>query len=155
MADENTISVTIEGMDKVQRALDKFPHEIAKYIGQATEEAAKNLLDTTGLQKYPPAGSYNQPPTPYYIRGRGTQTSSGNKGNSQRLGTQWYVEKKDFSTTIGNRATYATYLHSEKPVYWAQSHGWKMLFSTAKENKSKIKDTIQKWVNKLIKDLGL
>jgi hypothetical protein len=150
------IQIQVVGLDKVMRALDKFPHTIAKYMTQAGDEAAKKqILNTEGLKKYPPSGPANEPPTPYYIRGRGTQTKSGNKGNSERLGTQFYVEKQNMNTIIGNRASYAKWVVGDEQAHFMKPKGWRKLFDVATEKKDKIEMVYNKWVAKLIKDLGL
>ena len=153
-----TFQIHVEGIDKIIKALDKFPRQIEKYMGQAGDESAKKVIfPLEGVKKYPPAGPWNTPPVPYYIRGRGTQTKSGNRGNSERFGTQWYAEKQGFATEIGNRASYAKYLAGEEGqrVYWATSHGWRPLITTVKRYMRHITDVYQKWTDKLIRDLGL
>ncbi len=158
MPDNNSISIKVVGLDRILKALDKFPRQIGIYIGKAGGEAANRvILPTEGLQKYPPAGPWNQPPTPYYYRGRGTQYKNRNSGSSERYGTQWRTDRdlQNLTTAIGNRASYAQYLAGEDQVSWAQSHGWKKLYSTAVEKIDKITKVYQAWVDKLIKDLGL
>ena len=158
MADE-PIKITVIGIDKIVNALDKFPRKIASYMGQAGDESAKKVIfPIEGVKKYPPKGPWNTPPVPYYIRGRGTQTKSGNRGNSERFGTKWYAKRDGFSTEIGNVASYAQYLASEPGegrVYWATSHGWQPLLTTVKRNLKRITEVYQRWTDKLIKDLGL
>lgn len=155
---DNIVSIKVEGIDRIIKAIDKFPRKIASYMGQAGVESARKIIfPIEGIKKYPPAGPWNQPPTPYYIRGIGTQNKSRNTGKSERFGTQWYAEKQNFSTEIGNRASYAKYLAGEEGtrVRWATSHGWKPLLATVKEKLGDITDVYQAWVNKLIHDLGL
>jgi hypothetical protein len=149
------IKITVVGLDKLQASFNKFPREIAKYVEQAGDEASKNILKTEGLQKYPPATAANAPPTPYYIRGRGTQTKSGNKGNSERLGTQWVVEKRNLATMIGNRASYAKWVHGEEQASFMKPKRWRILVDVAKEKVPQITKIYQAWISKCIKDLGL
>src|SRR3972149_8749526 len=106
MADNN-IQIEVKGLDRILAALNKFPGQIQKYIGQAGQESADHvILKTEGLKNSPPGSAANAPPTPYYIRGKGTQYASYNKGNSERLGTQFYTQP-GLQTKIGNRAPYA------------------------------------------------
>lgn len=148
--------IETEGIEKVTAALDRFPREIQHYLGQAGDEAAKRVIfEAPGLKKYPPATAANQPPVPYYVRGRGTETARGNLGNSQRYGTQWYVETKGFYTEIGNRATYAKYLAGDEQARAMARIGWRKLVDVAQEKIGDITKVYQAWVDKLIRDLGL
>ena len=82
-----TVQIEVKGLDKVLAAFDRFPNEIDKYITQAGYESAERIvLPTQGLRTYPPMTSANQPPTPYYIRGRGMQYKYGNDMKSENLG---------------------------------------------------------------------
>jgi hypothetical protein len=157
MNEDNIISIKVEGLDKVLKALEKFPHKIASYMSQAGVEAGKDLIEQEGLKKYPPRGPWNQPPVPYYKRGTGMVYKNKIVRSSQVYGKQWYVERKSYGAEIGNRASYAKYLAGEEGerVYWATSHGWLPLFTTAKRHIKEITATFQKWTDKLIKDLGL
>jgi hypothetical protein len=150
-----TIHIDIKGIEKIQKALDKFPQEIQRTIEAAGEETAKKVLSEQGLKKYPPATSANQPPTPYYIRGRGTQTAHGNLNNSERLGTQWTVKSNDLKTTIGNRASYARWVHGEEQAHFMAPKGWRKLTDVATEKIPVITQIYQAWINRLIKKLGL
>lgn len=148
--------IEVKGLDKLEAGLQKFPHEIAKYLQQAGDESAKRvILKEKGLQLYPPATEANAPPVPYYVRGRGTQTASGNKYNSERLGTQWYVEPEGLGTRIGNRASYAKWVHGEEQAHFMAPKGWRKLLEVAEEKRDKITKVYQAWVDKLIHDLGL
>jgi len=151
----NSINIKIIGLEKVTAALSRFPQVITKYMGAAGKEASEEVLDTVGLRRYPPAGPANFPPTPYYIRGRGLQTGSRNYNNSERLGTQFYVQVEKFNTTIGNRASYAKYVVGEQQARAMGRIGWRRLIDVAQEKIGKITAIYQGWVNKLIKDLGL
>ncbi len=150
------IKIEVRGLEKIQAALAKFPREISKYLGQAGKEASSRaILPTEGLKKYPPAGAANAPPTPYYIRGRGTMTKSGLRATSERLGTQWTTATKGFSTEIGNRASYAKWVHGEEQASFMGPKGWRKLTDVVKEKMSDITRVYQAWVDKLIRDLGL
>lgn len=151
------IKITVVGIEKIQASLTKFPREISKYLGQAGDEAAKReVLKTKGLQQYPPATAANAPPFPYYIRGRGTQTSQWhNTGSSERLGTQWYVKKVGMGTEIGNRASYAKWVNGEEQASFMKPKGWRILLEVVKEKLPEITNIYQRWVNKLLRDLGL
>ena len=154
MPDES-IQIEIKGLDRLIKALDKFPVQIAKNMSQAGHEAGTEILATRGLRKYPPMGIANAPPTPYYVRGSGTQTASWNKQNSERLGTQFYIKRTGWTTAIGNRASYAKWVVGEAQAHFMAPKGWRKLFEVAKEKKLKIQKVYQAWVDKTIRDLGL
>lgn len=149
------IEIKVTGMDKVLKGMERFPVQIAKNIGSAGKEASRDILDTQGLRKYPPPTAANQPPVPYYVRGRGMQTKRGNLGNSERYGTQFYTESRAFTTTIGNRASYAKYLGGDEQARAMERIGWKKLWDVASEKVGKIQRIYQAWIDKTIKDLGL
>ncbi|MHA2163810.1 MAG: hypothetical protein ACXABF_15445, partial [Candidatus Thorarchaeota archaeon] len=152
MPDE--LKIEIEGVDKLVKAFNKFPVEITKTMKQAGSESANMILAERGLRKYPPATAANRPPTPFYIRGRGTQLKNRNLHNSERLGTQWYILQKKFVTTISNRASYAKWVHGEQQARFMASKGWKKLFETGKSKSGQIQKIYSAWVNRAIKNLG-
>jgi len=92
---------------------------------------------------------------PYYVRGKGTQYASYNRGNSERLGTQFYTQAAGLNTKIGNRASYARYVVGEGQARFMAPKGWRKLFDVAKEKVPQIKKVYEAWINKCIKDLGL
>ena len=149
------IEIEIKGMKELKAALDKFPQQVKKYMAAAGTEASEEILETQGLRKYPPATAANAPPTPYYIRGRGTQTGSGNTGTSERLGTQWTVSAKDFETTISNRASYARWVVGETQASFMAPKGWRKLLEVAKEKQAAITVIYNRWVDKLLRDIRL
>lgn len=150
------LQIEIEGLDKLVSKLNKFPREISRNFEAAGEEAAKDvILPTEGLQNYPPATAANEPPVPYYIRGRGTQYATRNLMNSERVGTRWTVVRRAFNTVIGNPVSYSRYLHGEEQAEAMKAIGWKKLFDVAKEKLKAIQKVYQAWVNKTIKDLKL
>ena len=150
------VKIEVEGLDKVLAKLHKFPGKIARNFSAAGAEAAKDvILPTEGLLNYPPITEANMPPVPYYIRGRGTQYMTRNLMNSERLGTRWVVERKGFSTVIGNPVSYARFVHGEEQAEAMASIGWRKLFDVAKEKIKAIQKVYQAWVNKTIKDLKL
>ena len=149
------IKIEVTGLDKVQEAFARWPLQAARYLESAGKEAAEEILNTTGLREYPPAGPGNAPPFPYYVRGQGTQHASYNDGRSERFGTQFYVQPKDFVTAIGNRASYAKYLSGEEQARHMAAIGWKKLFDVAEAKKAALTLVYQGWIDKMLKDLGL
>lgn len=154
MAD--SIRIQVEGLEELQKALKKFPTQTKKHTQAAANEAIKRvILPTQGLQKYPPMTAANAPPEPYYIRGRGTQTLKGNKGNSQRLGTQWYTKAQGTGVELGNRATYAPFVHGEEQARAMERIGWRKLIDVINDKMPAIVKVYQAWVDKLLKGCGL
>ena len=150
------VQITVKGLDRLIKGLGRFPREIAGYMAKAGREASEdNILKTKGLFPYPSETAANMPPTPYYIRGRGTQTARGNKANSERLGTQFYTKASSLNTNICNRASYAKWVIGEQQASAMKRIGWKKLFDVAKEKKAKIQKVYQAWVDKALRDFGL
>lgn len=154
---DDLIKVEVKGLKELQAAIAKFPKQAGIYLAKAGEESAKRvILPTEGLQKYPPAGAANSPPTPYYIRGRGMQYKSKLIASSERLGTQWTVKRgSSFTTEIGNRASYAKWVHGDDQAHFMAPKGWRKLKEVATENMDKITKVYNAWVGKLLKDLHL
>lgn len=151
------ISLEITGLDKLVKAFDKWPREIRKNIEAAGREASDEILNTEGLRNYPPETAANRPPAPFYIRGRGTQYASGrNTLTSENLGKKWLTTVKGYFTRIGNIASYAKWLHSDKLQARAMGRiGWRKLFDVAREKIPEITRIYQRWVNATIRRLGL
>jgi hypothetical protein len=156
MADE-FIKVEVEGLEELQRAIERFPREVEKYLGAAGLQAAnKVVLPTEGLKKYPPATGANAPPPPYYIRGRGTQYASGrNSGKSERYGTRWYAKRNGYGTEIGNTASYARWLAGDEQARHMAPKGWRKLTEVVEEKMPEIIKVYQAWVDKLLVAVGL
>jgi hypothetical protein len=118
-----------------------------------TEAAQRVILPTQGLQI--PTETANMPPIST-IRGQGTQYASYNKGNSERYGSQFYVEPGGYlETAIGNRASYADYVGGEGQASFMAPKGWRKLFDVAKEKIADITKVYQAWIDKTIQELGL
>jgi hypothetical protein len=149
------LSITIKGMDKVITALDRFPKEIYRYMVAAGKEAGSRVISTEGLKRYPPATEANVPPVPFYIRGMGTQYATRNLGNSERYGSRFYVKASAYGAEVGNTASYAKYLAGDQQAGHMAKIGWRKLLEVAQEKVGLITDVYERWVTKLIKDLGL
>ena len=151
----DNFSIKIEGMEKIEKLAKQFPVEVRKNMRAAATEATKRaILPTVGLQKYPPATAANQPPEPYYRRGLGTQTKSGNTGSSERLGTQWYMRNAGtMGLEVGNRASYARWVHGEDQAGHMAAIGWRKLVDVAKEKTAEIQAIFDKWIKYTITKL--
>ena len=163
MAD--VIEIEVEGMDKLLTGMDRFSKEIATNISAAGAEAAREILDTEGLRRYPPETEANQPgryslsthrEMGYYVRGRGAVSPSGLQyTTSERLGTQFYVKRGRLDTTIGNRASYAPFVVGDKQARFHKARGWRTLWDVANEKIPEITRIFQQWINQTIKDCKL
>jgi hypothetical protein len=152
----SNLTIEIKGLDKLLNAFEKFPREIARTLSQAGHKALNDVLAEQGLRNYPPYTAANQPPTPYYKRGQGTQYASYNKGESENLGKQWYVKREGYKTRIGNRASYAKYVHGKKLQAKAMERiGWRKLYDVVKEKLPDIQKIYQQMVDRTIRRLGL
>ena len=153
------VSIELKGLDKLRAAFRKFPSMVAQHMTKAGTEAAKEILSTRGLGgskgSYPGMTSANQPPTPYYIRGRGTQYKSFNAGNSEKYGARWTVKSAGYRTTIGNTASYAPYLAGERQARAMKKIGWIKLTTAVDKKIVKVRRIYQAWVNKALRRAGL
>jgi len=153
----DTIKIKVEGLDEVIRNLDRIGPDLPPYMRGAGQETSRDLLSVRGLQNYPPATEANQPPPPYYIRGRGMQTSaSRNDGRSQRLGTRWETRQSgQLGTEIRNPVTYAQYVHGENQARAMGAKGWRILYDVALERVDRMTEIYNRWVDKLLRKHGL
>ena len=150
------IHIDVKNVDKILKKFDRVKDVLPKYVEAANKQSASEILKTQGLKKYPPATAANKPPVPYYIRGRGTQTASGNKLNSERLGTKWKtVPYGHLGMKISNPVTYAHNVHGETQPWFMKRIGWRKLLEVAKEKVGIIAGIYDRWVAKLIRDSGL
>lgn len=149
------LEIKVKGLDKVLDGTKKLVREIEWGMTKAGQEASKEIVETEGLQKYPPTTAANRPPVPYYVRGEGMQTARGNDGKSERYGTQFYTKQSDYTTTIGNSAGYAPYLGGDEQARAMARIGWRKLYDVASEKIGKITQIFQAWIDKAINKSGL
>jgi hypothetical protein len=73
------------------------------------------------------------------------------------LGTQWHIKRElsEYTTEIGNRASYAKWVHGEEQAHFMKPKGWRKLTEVATEKLGKITKVYQAWIDKCIEDLGL
>ena len=150
-------TVEIHGLDELHAKFRKFPVQVARNVGQAGVEAGKDvILKTKGLQNYASATSANKPPTPYYIRSVGTQTSAAhNLMNSENMGRKWVVKAHGWQTRVGNIASYSKWVHGEEQAAAMGKIGWRKLYDVAKEKIGAIQKVYNKWVAKTLREIGL
>lgn len=153
----DSIQITIKGLDKLQKNMAKVAADLPKYVQGAQLEISDEILNERGLRSYPPATAANAPPPPFYIRGRGMQTSaSRNDMRSERLGTRWQsVPYGRMGMKISNPVSYARFVHGEEQAGHMARKGWKKLFDVAKSKIGAITSIYNKWVDRLIQKHGL
>lgn len=132
------INVTVTGLEALLARFGDMPSKIKSALRIAASNAGGVITKTPGLKLYPPSTAANAPPTPYYIRGRGTQLKSRNLYNSERLGSHWYIRGDGLKIIIGNDATYAPYVHGDKQPAHMAAKGWRKLVDVAHERKAEI-----------------
>lgn len=146
------VKVTVKGLKELQTALKRFPAALKTTYASMREAEMRFILDDRGGGKpmYPRETAANRPPTPYYIRGIGTQYKRGNAMNSQQMDTKFYVRKtaSNYTTILGNRASYAPYVIGNMQSAVMKRLGWKTMTQVAKNSMPKI---IKAW-NKIIKE---
>jgi hypothetical protein len=104
-----------------------------------------------------PETAANLPPTPYYTRGEGMQYKTTIRRTSENLGDNWVVSQQHggYYTKIGNRVSYAKYVHGDQQAHWMKRIGWKKLKDVADDKMPRIRVIYQKWINRAIKKAGL
>lgn len=160
------ITARIQGLDKVNAAIAKFPQAIESVNKLAGLDAGNNILKEPGLRTYPPGTARNQAgrekngrPQGFYIRGRGYMSpqAGGYKLNpsSEKYGTKWYIKSSGKSTLVGNPTTYAQYLAGDYQPAWAKEVGWKNLLDVAKQKLDETVRIYERHIDAAIKRLGL
>lgn len=149
------LEIRVNGLDKTKSALEKLGKNLMAYVNQGLVEAGKEIVKSKGIGIYPPETDANRPPTPYYIRGRGTQYKSHNANNSQKYGTQYHVDRVNEGAKIYNNVSYAQYVGGDKQPDYMARIGWRKLVDVAEEQRDKIKKTVLEWIRKAKADAGL
>ena len=151
------VTIEVHGLEELKAAFKQFPRQVAKGMGAAGEESANEILKTRGVRTYPGKTAANAPPTPYYIRGVGTETAHGNLMNSERLGTKWVVkrERGGWNVRVGNVASYADKVHGPRQVAVMAKIGWVKLTDAAEKKRTQVTRTYNRWVKYTLTKLGL
>lgn len=169
--------IVINGMDRITGTLSKYPAEIKAQMRLAGRDASFIIIQTKGLQNYPPLSAANQP-------GR-TRTVTFKNGNTVTFRMSWYrrgygtmvpVRGGDFrliptsknyakkfytkpagemDTIVGNNAPYAQELSGQKQVAWAAEIGWRKLVDVANEKHAQIRQIYERHISYVTKKLGL
>lgn len=153
------IKIEVKGADKIRRAMQQFSAEINK----ANAPLAAMIVQLVTLprgdgdkQTYPPQTGANMPPTPYYRRGIGTQTSAThNLGNSEQLHMGFTYTTKPLKVVISNKVSYAQYTIGEPNAAKMRAKGWVSLYRLAMNKLDDIRDLYALWIDKTLKELKL
>ena len=152
---DDFLRIDVKGLDKLLAGFKRFPQEIRNVFEDAGKKSAEMILKERGLRQYPPETKANLPPTPYYVRTKGTQYKSYLKMTSENLGKKWYVKPAGLGVKIGNPASYAKWVHGDEQANAMAKIGWKKLDEVAKGKTPRIKKIYQDAINYLIRKLGL
>jgi len=161
MPQGNAVEIEIKGLTELDNKLKRLGKGLKGYMENAAVDSGKFLfISDKGQKTYPPSTAANQPPTPYYIRGTGMQRAGRikpeyNDGKSERLGSQFHVDKVSYGARISNRASYAKYVIGNEQSQAMAKIGWKKLPEFAKSKIGDIKKIFDGWIKKAIKDAGL
>jgi len=150
-----TISIKVENLDKLKRALAKSPVAIDDAIEAAGDQIGNVVLETRGIRLYPPTGPGNRPPTPYWVRGVGLQTARGNRNNSQMMNKKFTVKTANNIIRVKNNATYAEFVIGEKQNRYMGIIGWRRMIDVAKEKTPEITRILNAWLQRAFDKLEL
>lgn len=137
------ITITITGLEPIVKSLGELG--AAKWLKALLKTSAKIIGDRTGV--YPA-------PVPTYQRGWGPIYASGRKSKkktSENLGKQWYVKSSDFSAEVGNRASYAEFVHGERQAKFHGARGWRKLLVEANAESDNLEHQIEKKIASIVK----
>ena len=149
------LNIEIRGLNELRAKMKKLGLKLSDYMSSAAVEASKDLLNTEGLQRYPPETQANLPPPPYYIRGVGMQYATKNNYKSEKMGASFTVKKIGYGAVIGNTASYAPHVIGANQSGRMKKIGWKNIIEWAASQVNNIKKTFDGWVAKALRDSGL
>ena len=102
-----------KGVKQITSRLLRFQKKTPSIVSDLIEMADSFILEA---QKYPPETAANQPPTPYWSRGRGLIGKDNRVIRpSENLGNSWTKSVSEsllkIDITVTNEASYAPYVH--------------------------------------------
>ena len=141
------ISIEVKNAKKLIQAFESGNQVAESLLVKAMQQSVD--LTATNAAVYPATSEANQPPTPYYIRGTGTQMSPDkNRGESEQLGQKWEklveIEANGVVGTVKNQTSYGPWVHGMlgQQAYHRQ-RGWRRV--------SKIASDVRQQVNNIFK----
>ena len=147
-----TARIEIKGLDKLVKKINTLQKMDA--LKAALKNAAYMLAGE--MAEYPPETAANRPPTPFYIRGRGLQTASGNLFNSGNIANSWErakptIRNKGFTVAIGSNVSYVRFVQAhDKQARWMKDIGWQTDQQVLDDNKNEVKAELADAINKII-----
>jgi len=139
----NFISIDLKGVTKMLVRYEQGDLVAQQLLTKSMQQA----VDLTGANAeiYAPESEANQPPTPYYIRGVGTQYANSNRGESKQLNTHWnkVVELHDNGVVgrVSNDAPYGHWVHGQTMQAWFHKladRKWRTVGKIASDMRPKI-----------------
>lgn len=150
------ITIQIKGIEDITRKFKGMPPALRQGLARAGRRYAPVMLEQQGVKIYPPLTAGNAPPTPYYVRGTGTQYASYNDNRSEQYGTRFTIETPDAKTVISNTASYAKYLAGEfSQARRMAGIGWKKLIDAAKNTRTQMMNIYTEEVANVLRIVGL
>ena len=147
-----TARIEIKGLGKLIKKINKL--EKMDAVKAALKNAATMLAGE--MAEYPPETAANRPPTPFWIRGRGLQTASGNLYNSGNIANSWEkakptIRNKGFTVAIGSNVSYVRFVQSDDDQAMAMKKiGWQTDQQVLDDNKDEVKAELADAINKII-----
>ena len=147
-----TARIEIKGLGKLIKKINKL--EKMDAVKVALKNAATMLAGE--MAEYPPETAANRPPTPFWIRGRGLQTASGNLYNSGNIANSWEkakptIRNKGFTVAIGTNVSYAPFVQAhDRQARWMRDIGWQTDQQVLDDNKDEVKAELADAINKII-----
>lgn len=137
----NFISIDLKGVTKMLVRYEQGDLVAQQLLAKSMQQAVD--LAGTNAAVYVPESKANQPPTPYYIRGTGTQYANSNRGESKQLGTHWnkVVELQDNGVVgrVSNDTPYGPFVHGQAAQMWFHAlRKWRTVGKIASDMRPKI-----------------
>ncbi len=163
------ITLEVDGLDELQRAMAKFPREVDRGLQVAMQGGTEILRE--GVAPYPPDSDANVPQhgvpgARWYERGRGAwyvrkrTGESVNYGGSERLSTSWTTKvsrsRGGWLGIIGASASYAKAVHdaAEQTAIFAQ-RGWKTVQDSVRTGAAKVQRLFNVAIRGVLRRVGL
>ncbi len=154
-----TTRIRIEGDTEFRAKLRKAKGQLKEDIQGAAVESLDEVLDVQGIRAYPPETAGNRPPTPYWVRGQGMQTASGNLGNSEKYAMKGWSKKnyqvQAYGASATNTTSYGGYLGGDQQAAAMGRIGWRKISDVAKEKQKAIGVIFGKWIKRGLRRVGL
>ena len=116
----NFITIDLKGVTKMLARYEQGDLVAQQLLTKSMQQAVD--FTATNAAVYPPESEANQPPTPYYIRGTGTQYANSNRGESKQLDTHWtkgvVLQDNGLVGTVSNDAPYSHWVHGQTMQAW-------------------------------------